>query len=44
MIPSGGGVFEVTVDEALVFSKKKARRHASPGEVVELIKTGGRAV
>lgn len=38
MIPSGGGVFEVTVDDDLVFSKKALRRHAEPGEVVGLIK------
>jgi len=44
LIPSGGGVFEVTVDGTLIFSKKAIRRHANPGEVVELINTGGRAV
>lgn len=38
MIPSGGGVFEVTVDGVLVFSKKALRRHAEPGEVVQLIR------
>ena len=38
LIPSSGGVFEVTVDGALVFSKKALRRHAQPGEVVELIR------
>ncbi len=37
MLPSSGGVFEVTVDQALVFSKKALRRHAEPGEVVGLI-------
>jgi selenoprotein W-related protein len=37
MVPSGGGVFEVTVDGRLVFSKKKLGRHAEPGEVVRLI-------
>ncbi len=44
LIPSGGGVFEVTVDGTLIFSKKTIRRHANPGEVVKLIKTGGRAL
>lgn len=44
LIPSGGGVFEVAVDGSLVFSKKGVRRHANPGEVVELIRTGQRAV
>ena len=38
LIPSSGGVFEVTVDGNLVFSKKALRRHAQPGEVVELIR------
>lgn len=34
---SGGGVFEVTVDGDLVFSKRSLGRHANPGEVVSLI-------
>ena len=38
LIEGSGGVFEVTVDGVLVFSKKGVRRHAEPGEVVELIK------
>jgi selenoprotein W-related protein len=38
MIPSGGGVFDVKADEALVFSKKAAGRHAEPGEVVRLLR------
>jgi len=37
-VPSSGGVFEVTVDGNLIFSKKALRRHAEPGEIVELIK------
>jgi selenoprotein W-related protein len=37
-VPSSGGVFEVTVDGSLVFSKRALRRHAQPGEVVELIR------
>ena len=39
LIPSGGGVFEVTADGRLVFSKKALRRHAEPGEVVEAIRS-----
>ena len=38
LIPSSGGVFEVTVDGKVVFSKKASRRHAEAGEVVRLIR------
>lgn len=37
MVPSGGGVFEVTLDGDLIFSKKALRRHADMGEVVGLM-------
>lgn len=37
MIPSSGGVFEVTADGTLIFSKKALGRHAEPGEVVGLL-------
>jgi len=37
MVRSSGGVFEVTVDGRLVFSKKSLGRHAQPGEIVKLI-------
>lgn len=40
MVPSSGGVFEVTVDGKLVFSKRALKRHAEPGEVVNQIKAG----
>jgi len=30
-------VFEVTVDGRLVFSKKALKRHAQPGEIMNLI-------
>jgi selenoprotein W-related protein len=33
LVPSSGGVFEVTVNGELVFSKKALGRHAEPGEV-----------
>lgn len=33
----GGGVFEVSVDDDVVFSKKALGRHPSPGEVMALI-------
>jgi selenoprotein W-related protein len=35
LIPSGGGVFEVTVDGDLVFSKKALGRHAEIDEVLK---------
>jgi selenoprotein W-related protein len=35
LVPSDGGKFEVTVDGDLLYSKKRAGRHAKPGEVVE---------
>ena len=37
LIESSGGVFEVGVDGEPVFSKKKMRRHAAPGEVLNAI-------
>jgi selT/selW/selH-like putative selenoprotein len=37
-IPASGGVFDVTVDGKLIFSKKLAGRHAEAGEVVRLLK------
>ena len=43
LIPSSGGVFEVKVDDELIFSKKALRRHAEPGEVVGLIRARGGA-
>jgi len=41
IVPSGGGVFEVTVDGDLVFSKKSLGRHAQPGEVEALVRGRG---
>jgi selT/selW/selH-like putative selenoprotein len=38
LVPSSGGVFEVKVDGNLVFSKRALRRHAQPGEVLELVR------
>ena len=37
MIASGGGVYEVTVDGTLVFSKKALGRFPDDGEVLRLI-------
>ena len=41
LIPGSGGVFEVIVDGAMLFSKKRAGRHAQPGEVVEAARAKG---
>jgi predicted Rdx family selenoprotein len=38
LIESSGGVFEVTMDGQLLFSKKALRRHADPGEVLGLVR------
>jgi selenoprotein W-related protein len=38
LVPSSGGVFEVTEDGRLVFSKRALRRHAEPGEILRLIR------
>jgi selenoprotein W-related protein len=37
LVESSGGVFEVTVDDRLVFSKKRLGRHAEPGEILGLM-------
>jgi selT/selW/selH-like putative selenoprotein len=44
LLQSSGGLFEVTVDGRLVFSKKAVRRHAEPGEVLKAIQqsSGGK--
>jgi selenoprotein W-related protein len=36
--PSEGGVFEVTVNDELLFSKKKEGRHALAGEIAALVR------
>jgi selenoprotein W-related protein len=38
LVQSSGGVFEVTVDGNLLFSKKAVGRHAESGEIVRLIR------
>ena len=38
LTPSGGGVFEVTLDGKLIFSKKALDRHALPGEILTLMR------
>jgi selenoprotein W-related protein len=37
--PSAGGRFEVTLDDALIFSKAQLDRHAEPGEIRGLIES-----
>ena len=38
LIPAGGGKFEVTLDEQLIFSKSQSGRHPEAGEGVTLLK------
>ena len=38
LIEASGGLFEVTVDDDLVFSKQSLGRHAEDGEVLGLIR------
>jgi len=37
-IESGGGVYEIVVNNNLIFSKKQLNRFPNKGEIVELIK------
>jgi hypothetical protein len=37
MQPSGGGRFEVLLDDAPIFEKSKLGRHERPGEIMTLI-------
>lgn len=36
LVGGGSGVFDVTVDDELLYSKKQTGRHAEPGEVLAL--------
>ena len=38
LVASDGGVYEITVDGKLVFSKKQLNRFPNDGEIVSLIK------
>ncbi len=38
LVTSSNGVFEVEVDDQLLFSKKSVGRHAEPGEVLRLFR------
>ncbi|MCC6188027.1 MAG: Rdx family protein [Anaerolineales bacterium] len=37
LVPSSGGVFEVWLDEDLLYSKKATQRHAYAGEIRQLV-------
>lgn len=37
-MPSGGGRFEVTIDDELIYSKLATGRHAAKGEVIGLFR------
>ena len=37
LIPSGGGVFEVLMNEELIFSKKALNRFPNKGEIILII-------
>jgi selenoprotein W-related protein len=39
LIPSSGGVFEVTAGKKKIFSKKALGRHAAPGEVLNALES-----
>jgi selenoprotein W-related protein len=39
LVPGSGGVFEVTADGKLIYSKKSTGRFPNPGEVTKLLKT-----
>jgi predicted Rdx family selenoprotein len=38
LIQSSGGVFDVSADGVMVFSKKRVGRHAAPDEVVTALR------
>ena len=37
LLPSGGGVFEIILNDNVIFSKKKNNRFPNDGEVLKLI-------
>ena len=40
LISSGGGVFEVTLNDKLIFSKRSLNRFPDDGEIEKLIEQG----
>jgi selenoprotein W-related protein len=39
LIPSSGGVFEIVVNEDLIYSKKKTGKFPSEQEILDILKT-----
>jgi selenoprotein W-related protein len=39
LIESGGGVYEIVVNNNLIFSKKQLNRFPNEGEIVELMRS-----
>ncbi|TMQ62861.1 MAG: SelT/SelW/SelH family protein [Candidatus Eisenbacteria bacterium] len=37
LVPGGGGVFDVSVDGKIIFSKKSVGRFPEPGEIVGML-------
>ena len=42
LVASGGGVFEITVDRRLIFSKRSLGRFPEDGEVLESIRSASK--
>lgn len=38
LVPADGGRFEFSINGELVFSKKELKRHAQPGEILEIFR------
>ncbi len=39
LVTGGAGVFDVLVDDELLYSKRETGRHANPGEVLDLFRS-----
>ncbi len=39
LVPSGGGKFEFSVNDRLLYSKMETGRHTYPGEIASLLET-----
>ena len=38
LIPGGSGIFDVTVNDELIYSKHETGRHIKNGEIIDLFK------